>query len=42
VGQVINLGTGITVSIGELAQMILKLLGLSKEIEQEAGRFFKA
>jgi NAD dependent epimerase/dehydratase len=38
VGQVINLGTGIAVSVGELAQMILKLLGLSKEIVPEAGR----
>ena len=38
VGQVINLGTGRTVSIGELAQAIITLMGGAKEIITESQR----
>ena len=37
-GKVINLGTGQTVSIGELAQMILKITGENKQIVTEQKR----
>ncbi len=37
-GQVINLGTGQSISMGELAQMILKLIGGDKEIVTERER----
>jgi NAD dependent epimerase/dehydratase len=38
VGEVINLGTGMSVSIGELAQKIITLAGGKKEIACEAQR----
>ncbi len=38
VGQVINLGTGSTVSIGELVELILDLLGERKTVVAEAVR----
>jgi len=38
VGRVINLGTGSTVSIGELAELILEILGERKTIIAEAAR----
>ncbi|HZE20695.1 MAG TPA: GDP-mannose 4,6-dehydratase [Desulfobaccales bacterium] len=37
-GQVINLGTGQSISMGELAEMILKLIGGNKEIVTERHR----
>jgi NAD dependent epimerase/dehydratase len=37
-GQVINLGTGQSISIGELAQMILKIIGGNKKIVNEQKR----
>ncbi len=38
VGQVINLGNGRTVSIGELARMIIQLIGGNKEIVADTAR----
>lgn len=38
VGQVINLGTGQTVSIGELVELILEILGEPKTVLAEAAR----
>lgn len=38
VGQVINLGTGSTVSIGELVELILSILGERKTVLAEAAR----
>ena len=38
VGQVINLGTGRTVSVGELAQIIVGLVGGNKEIVSDPQR----
>ncbi|MFZ5452016.1 MAG: GDP-mannose 4,6-dehydratase [Thermodesulfobacteriota bacterium] len=38
VGQVINLGTGRTVSVGELAEMIVGLVGGNKEVISESAR----
>jgi NAD dependent epimerase/dehydratase len=37
-GEVINLGTGQSISIGELAQMILKIIGGNKQIVTEQER----
>jgi NAD dependent epimerase/dehydratase len=37
-GEVINLGTGQSISIGELAQMILKIIGGNKKIVTEQDR----
>ncbi len=37
-GETINLGTGLTFSIGAFAQRILALMGMDKPIEQEASR----
>jgi dTDP-glucose 4,6-dehydratase len=39
VGRDINLGTGSGISIGEIASMILGILGLEREIEVERDRF---
>lgn len=39
VGEVINIGSGQAVSIGDLAHLILELLGLDKPIQTEAERF---
>jgi NAD dependent epimerase/dehydratase len=38
VGQVVNVGTGAAVSIGELAQRILRLMGVEKEIFTDEQR----
>ena len=38
VGRVINLGSGRTVSIGELAQMIMQIMGENKEIIADTER----
>lgn len=38
IGKVLNLGTGSGVSIGELADTILKLMGVEKEIKTESHR----
>jgi NAD dependent epimerase/dehydratase len=38
IGQVINLGTGIGVTIGELAQMIQEIVGTTKEILEDNQR----
>ena len=37
-GETINLGTGLTISIGDFAQRILALMGMDKPIVQEASR----
>lgn len=38
VGTVLNVGSGSSISIGELAALILRLMGLEKEIVTEAAR----
>jgi dTDP-glucose 4,6-dehydratase len=38
VGEVINLGTGQEISVGELAGKILQLLGVKAQVETEEGR----
>lgn len=38
IGEVINLGTGFEISMGELANLIVEQIGVDAEIEQEAAR----
>lgn len=39
IGEVINIGTGYSVSIGELAQMIIRIMDAKVEITQDKERF---